>query len=284
MVSLFRRAFARRRRTTVTREELNVLQLVLCGDDPRYRQIRGQLERPGMIEREYPGLGRFRIGPTSTTDALSFPLEVERLESEWLRVHDLSSGRDLEFRVVVGRHGFLRGLEGRTVDGGEWPRSWSVEPLSSATPCRETLALPSAEDAAAFRSSAMSHLEAWLGVSIAGAAELWPPATGAAISAREQQIGGRFAPQYRDLLAITDGATISGVRVLGHRDAYQIENATLPALVVAWDADNDEDFVVVLSLDGQDDTPYRIDVHDTEAIPRAMAADLRQYLCLLAMG
>ena len=160
-MSLLRRALRPRSRAGPTDGELAALGLILGDEDPRLRKVRDQLIRAPTIKREKPTSSSFRVGPTSTFDDLSFPLEVDRLESEWMRVRDTQSGRDLEFRVVIGRHGFLQGLEGRATDGGPWPSSWSVDPTGHGT-SEPLIRLPSAEATAESTAAVTAEIEAAL--------------------------------------------------------------------------------------------------------------------------
>ena len=113
-----------------TADEVAVLRSILSGTDARFGQLIGQLERAPGIKRKNPTPDTFRVAPTSTFDDLSFPLEVGRLSSVWVTVRDALSERDLQFRVAVGRHGFLLGLEGRTNDGRPWPSEWRIDSIS----------------------------------------------------------------------------------------------------------------------------------------------------------
>ena len=276
-MSLLRRALRPRSRAGPTDGELAALGLILGDEDPRLRKVRDQLIRAPTIKREKPTSSSFRVGPTSTFDDLSFPLEVDRLESEWMRVRDTQSGRDLEFRVVIGRHGFLQGLEGRATDGGPWPSSWSVDPTGHGT-SEPLIRLPSAEATAEFERHARERLAKWLGITLPTRLELTPPVSEPAIAARQLELGGRFPGEYLVFLSIVDGVSASGVQVLGCRDAYPIDSPHLAPLVVAWDADDQEDYVVVLSMAGSDEAVYRIDVSDPEAEPHALAARLSDFL------
>jgi hypothetical protein len=255
-----------------------VVRTILSGQDPRLKMIGDQLERAPELIREYPGVGQFRVGPTSTFDDLSFPLETERLESGWLEVTDVASGRELQFRVAVGRHGFLRGLEGRTTDGGVWPRGWTVDPSALYPTPGPLLTLPPPSEASAFQARARERLAEWLDTKSSDGLQLLPPASSPAIAAREQTLGGSFPNGYRTFLGITDGLETGTLRILGHKDAYDIDSQFLPAIVVAWDADDTDDFVVAVSRDGRDETVYRIDVHDPDARPVPLAPDFASFL------
>lgn len=260
-----------------TTSEVAVLDAILHGDDPRLRLIQQQLVRAPAIQRDHPAPDRYRVHPLSTFDDLSFQLEVGRLESRPLRVTDEATKRDLEFKVIVGRHGFLRGLEGRTLDDQPWPDEWSVE-LPVPRPDKPLMTLPPIDEVAAEQEAARRRLSQWLGVPIRDEVELIPPATEAAIEARQLEIGGRFSSGYRTLLDITDGLSVHGLYVHGHRDARPISNPVMPALLVAWDADDRDEFVVVTSLDPADDGVYRVDVHDETATPHVIADTFAEYL------
>ncbi len=272
-----RRLLGARAERGTTDDELAVLGLILHGDDPRLRLIYEQMGRAPEIEREYTDSG-FRVSPTSTFDDLTFPLEIDRLESAWLAAADVSSGRDLEFRVVLGRHGFLRGLEGRTVDGGQWPREWRLGRVDPDAQAEGLLELPPAAEASAFQVRARDQLSAWLGIPVSSRIELVPPASSGALAQRETEIGGRFPSDVLRFLTITDGMSARGIHIHGHRDMRPIENRQIPALLVAWDADDRDEFLVVVSLDATDNTVYRIDVHETDLRPRPLVDQFSEYV------
>jgi hypothetical protein len=76
---------------------------------------------------------------------------------------------------------------------------------------------------------------------------------------------------------ITDGLDSDTIRVNGTTDLYEIEGA-FPGILVAWDSDSRDDFVVVLAHDGYDQRTYRINIGDPGATPVALATDFREYL------
>jgi hypothetical protein len=261
-----------------TEAEVIVLRALLCGPDPRLRKIGDQLERAPEIEREFPGKGHFRVGPTSTFDDLSFVLEVDRLESDWLGVRDSASGRDLEFRVVVGRHGFLRGLEGRTVDGGDWPKVWSVDRSALNPRSTALLALPSAAAAEAAQARALAGLSAWIGIEVAGEIVTYPPATTAHVAARERELGGAFPKGYRRFLGFTDGLDAPAIRIHGLRDVYTYDNPDIAAVVVAWADDDLGNYVLIVGLDGRDESIYQANVDAESSDLEVVATDFADLL------
>ncbi len=266
-------------RNRATEDELAVLGTILSGPDPRFQKLIAQLQRAPEIERVNPSPGSFRVAPTSTFDDISFPLEVQRIDSDWLALRDALSGRDLEFRVSVGRHGFLRGLEGRTRDGKQWPRSWEVDRSSLKPPHRELLRLPSLDEQRELQDTARRRLSEWLETELPREILLFRPAGEAEIAMGERRFGGRLPEAYRRFLLITDGLDLrDGFGIAGINDAYEIDNAHLPLVHVAWDADDTDEFLVALPHDGRDQAVYRIDVHDPEARPRKIAAEFRGYL------
>jgi hypothetical protein len=103
------------------------------------------------------------------------------------------------------------------------------------------------------------------------------PAGNAALAAREREIGGTFSDGYRALLRITDGLASRETAIHGHRDAYEVDNPHLPALLVAWDSDDHDDSMVVTSLTCDDDRVYRIDIHGRSEIPRPIATSFAEY-------
>jgi hypothetical protein len=79
-------------------------------------------------------------------------------------------------------------------------------------------------------------------------------------------------------LQITDGLDLVTIRINGIHDLYELDHSTFPGVVIAWDGDDDDDFIVVLSHDGRDQATYRINVHDPEATLVPLATDFREYL------
>ena len=246
--------------------------------DPRLTSIASQLARAQEVTREYPGPDQYRAAPTWTFDDLTFPLEIDRIASDPIVIRDEQTGRELEFRAVIGRSGFLRALEGRTMDGGPWPRDWSIATQPATGGDHPKLVLPSLEEQRAFERIAREALRDWLGVQVPKGTELLPPASSAAVAAAESRSGGPFSDDYKRFLAITDGLETPDIRLFGHRDAYVADAAPWPAVAIAWDSYDVDDFIVVLSLDDEDDHVYRIDVHDEGAKPQSIAVDFRSYL------
>src|ERR671918_750319 len=115
---------AGRRTFKATPQEVAALHRVLDGGDPRYRKLVEQLETAPSVTRDHPSPDALVVNPSSTFDDLLFPLEVTEIASDWVRIRDARSGRDLKFRARVVRSGFLKDLEGITADGGPWPADW----------------------------------------------------------------------------------------------------------------------------------------------------------------
>lgn len=268
------------RRTTPTRpeataRELIALQHVLRGDDPRFKLLAQQLETAPAVHREHPTPDSIRVGPTSTFEDLNFVLEVGRLASEWVPVRDVKADRTLEFRVLVARSGFLEALEGRTADGGPWPDEWDLPPVDRASSDTPPLVLPSLSETEQAQRAALAGLVDWLGIPLRNGLTVYPPVTRAAIGLREQDLGVRFSDGYRTFLSIADGIESREFRVLGHVDVYRVEDA---GVVVAWDADDAADFLVVQRADGLDERVYRMDAHRAMDAPAEHAISVAAYL------
>lgn len=263
--------------TRATPGEINALQHVLRGDDPRLGLLVEQLRTTPEVRREQLA-DHLRVSPTSTFEDLNFVLEVSGLWSDWVTVGELISGRDLEFRAKIVRSGFLETLEGRTADGGQWPDVWDVTPPTDDVAAPPALVLPSLEVIDAAQRRARAELEMWLGGALRKDLTLYPPATAAAVHLREEDLGVRVTAQYRRLLCITDGVETGDIRALGHQDVYGLDHPELDGVVVAWDLDESDDFMAVLARDGQDETVRRLDIHDRHATLRAVAPDLASYL------
>jgi hypothetical protein len=216
------------------------------------------------------------VSPDLTTEDLIFPFEVARIESPWTGIQDAVTGRQLQFRVVVVRSGFLKALEGRTSDGTPWPHAWKFDP-ESRVDSEQRLVLPSLERSQEQRMLALDKLEQWLGRALPRL-EAFPPASNARLAARESALLGTFPLSLRAFFQITDGIESPLLRVLGHADVYAVDNRHLPALLVAWDGDDRDDFLVVVSLAGSDERVYRLDVHSDDPEPEAIADDFRLYL------
>ena len=259
-----------------TAAEVAVVRLLLGTDDERHLLLARQLEATPRVERSHPDASSIRVEPTSTVASLLFPFDHRTLMSPWAPIRDSSSGRDLEFRVVVVRGGFLRALEGRTRDGGPWPESWGVgldDPVR-----RVQLNLPPAEAVAKQRKRARHDLSEWLGRPVPSVVEPFPPPSRAQLATRQTEVGGQFPVKLCEFYLIADGVEAPDLQILGFTEAYRIDNPHLPGLLLAWDADNRDEFVVVVSLDGMDEKVYRLDVHQSDPLPEPMAADFRGYL------
>lgn len=267
-----------KRKELPTASEIVLVRRLLAGDDRRLGILARQFETAKEVERVREG-DAFRVGPAYTTTDLMFTFDAQRAESRWQRFTDAKTGRDLDFRVVVVRGGFLKGLEGRTVDGKSWPEDWFIDPAQTPLggDAPPYLVLPSEADIAKAQEAARSSLIEWLGLGRLGDVETFPPASEAALTAREREVG-QYSPSYRAFLAITDGFESHLLRVLGHRDSYPLDSVHMPALLIAWDADDHDDYVVAIPIGGSDDQVYRIDVHDKSAVPRPIAPALAPYL------
>lgn len=272
------RILGRRPRSLPTKDEIAVLGIILSGGDPRLRLVHAQLAEAPEIIRENPAQDHFRATPASTKEDRLFPLEVQRLESDWVRLVEQASGRELEFRAVIGPHGFLMGLEGRTLDGAPWPRDWSVRIEDADVPSQPLITLPSAERIERFEREARQRLGEWLGTPVLESVRVSPPGTEAALASRERSLGGRFPPGYRKFLSITDGVRVAGLDIFGHSDARTINTPHLAALMVAWDADNQAEYPVAVALDGEDEAVYRVDPDNPEAVPTRIAESFADYV------
>lgn len=259
-------------------EEIVALQHVLKGGDPRFELLVEQLRTTPEVSRDAPAADRVRISPTSTFENLNFVLEVTRVQSEWVPVRDTASGRSLEFRASIVRSGFLEALEGRTADGSPWPQSWELAPPDEPGRGEPALVLPSLEKIQAAQGRARVELEGWLGVTLRDCRILYPPVPAPVIHTREADLGVRFTEGFRRLLSITDGVDCHEVRVLGHRDAYRVDDPEFDGVVIAWDEDETDAFLAVQAIDGRDETVRRIDVHEREGRVSDVAPDLAGYL------
>lgn len=277
MMSWLTRVLGRREASRPTDAEIRAVQHVTAGQDPRLNLIAEQIRRGPEVKRDRPSPNLFSLTPAYSFDDLTMYLEVEGIESVWLPIEDVLSGRTLEFRVIIGRHGFLRALEGRVRDGEPWPDRWDVAEVDPAT-ARQVLFLPPEAEHRATVEAAKAQLEEWLTMALEPDVKLYPPPSAATLVSREQTLGGSLPPTFREFLSITDGLEFRGLRLLGHRDIYPVDSPRLSALAVAWDADDSDDFLVVVAPGGSDDRVLRLDVHLPEHELLAVADTFRDYL------
>jgi cell wall assembly regulator SMI1 len=141
----------------------------------------------------------------------------------------------------------------------------------------DVLRLPSIEEQNETQEQGRRRLGEWLRRSLTKSVRVYSPATEAQISAFEGTVGGALPALFREFLMITDGLDSDTIRVNGTTDLYEIEGA-FPGILVAWDSDSRDDFVVVLAHDGYDQRTYRINIGDPGATPVALATDFREYL------
>jgi hypothetical protein len=264
--------------TPPTASEVIAARAVLHGTDPRLNLLAQQLEQAVQVVREYPRPDEFRVRPAWTYDNLTFPLEVDRIVSKELVLSDKGSGRQLGFRAVVGRSGFLYGLEGRTLDGEPWPREWDVLATAIDEQVDPLIILPSLEEQSAFTAMAREQLKSWVGCEPPARFALFPPATVAAIASVQERIGSVFSEGFTKFLSVTDGIEGPDLRLFGHRDVYELDEVLQAPIAVGWDSDDVDDFVVAISRFHGDDKVYRIDIHDRGAIPQVIAPGFREYL------
>jgi hypothetical protein len=107
---------------------------------------------------------------------------------------------------------------------------------------------------------------------------VYPPVGDPELAARELDLGGRLPDSYRAFVKLTNGLDYRDLHLAGIHDLYPLENTHLPLLHLAWDGDDQDDFVVAIPHDGRDQATYRIDVHDPDARPKPIAGDFRDYL------
>jgi hypothetical protein len=260
-----------------TAQEVAIARLILGTDDDRARTLALQLERTPRVERTRPDASHISVQPVSSTADLLFPFDLPRLDSPWVPLRDAVSARILEFRVVVVRPGFFKALEGRSQDGQPWPDKWAVD-TSVELPADHRLRLPPKGDHEGLLRKVRIDLERWLGRDLPQQLDVATPGTEAQIAAREQVFGGHFPVGLKEFWDVTNGLECGDLRVFGYDYAYTVDNPHLPALMLAWDSDDKDDFVVVVSLAGNDETVYRIDIHRDDPRPQAIASDLRNYL------
>jgi hypothetical protein len=273
-VGLLARLLGRKPRRA-TEHERAVARHLLTGDDPRHELLARQLEY-ASVKRSTPDETSIEFSPEYTTDDLTFPFEMARLESGWTPLRDLLRGRELQFRVVVVRSGFMS-IQGRTADGGTWPEGWKPD-LSVPVDPELRLRLPSREAIERQQREARVTLEKWLGGQMARDMETFPPATEAQLAGRELELRGTFPRSLRGFFAISDGLESNDFRFCGHADVYPVDSPHVPALLLAWDSDNRDDFIVAVSLAGVDESVYRLDVHVDVPEAEVIAPDVRTYL------
>jgi hypothetical protein len=257
-------------------DELGVARLLLAGDDPRLGNLLAQVER-GPISRSSPNSSGFRLAVDSASSALMFDFELPRLESPWVPMPTVSGSPELEFRVVVVRPGFLHGLEGRTADGTPWPLEWHLT-AGYEVPPEQRLQLPPAEAVRARRDLARSVLSSWLGIPVRASIATFPGVSEAQLSARELELHGHLPQALRSFYGMSDGLESRDLRIFELSYIYPVDNPFLPALLLTWDQDDRDEFVVVVSLAGDDERVYRLDIHEEVPKPQALAEDFRAYL------
>ena len=218
-----------RRSKRATDFEILVTQAILRGSDPRYLLLIDQLRRAPSVEREYPDTDAFRVRPTSSWEDLDFELEVSRIASGWLPVIDRRSGRPLRFRMVVGRHGFILGLEGLTEDGAPWPKDWSVDSEGLSGGPADLLDLPSLEQQRLDDAERRSRLRDWLGSDLQLRSGCTRPRRR---PQRRQRGAARRAPagRVRDFMAFS-GADFKDLHLHGHEDIYPLESRRMAGVI-----------------------------------------------------
>lgn len=161
------------------------------------------------------------------------PLDQE-IESSPLYVIDAITGRRLEFKVKLLRGGFFGYLIGTAVDGGDWPRDWTLSEQFESKEMEENvyLSLPPAE----IDSAQLDQLITWLAEQVGTVEDvvLFPPATNRDVDHLVAQEEVKVPPEYKKFVSITNGMDVGKTQILGTKDAYRLDVPGYgPSLVVA---------------------------------------------------
>ena len=137
------RLFGRQRPTANENQEFQVVAAILAAcEDPRSRQLYEQFARAKKRNRTDSANG-FVVEPGPVDEDLRVDLPSD-VASNWITVKDVTSGRALEFRVVLRAGGTFGGLEARTADGAAFPSPWGLDGVELAQAARGALTLPPA--------------------------------------------------------------------------------------------------------------------------------------------
>jgi hypothetical protein len=273
---LLERLFGKTNEAQATESELAVATKIL-GTDDQSRLLIDQLQRANSVRRSHPDRASFLARPVSPPADLLIRINEPRIDSDWLAVTDAATGRALQFRVTLVQPGLLYALEGRTRDGQRWPDKWGFDPTIDVQ-SYQRLTLPSRQEIEAAQQTMRTSFEAWVGRAVPATVEFYPPPSEAQLAARELELGGHFPAELRKFFSVTDGLDFGDLRLYDFAHAYTIDSVYLPALLMAWDSDPDDDFVVVVSLSGRDENVYRIDIHQPDPRPEPIATNFRAYL------
>jgi hypothetical protein len=191
---------------------------------------------------------------------------------------ETEDARPVELRVGIVEAGIV-GLTGRTGDGTRWPKAWQIaaESLDRIRARSEWLRLPTSAALEAERTRVSDLIGAWLQDpdlfrGRRGSLHANPPASDAEVTAFEERELFPLPGAYRDLLHVANGIGIDSLDILGTNDAYRLDIAGPPRLVIA---PSDEDGVLVMNESGAVEW---IDIDDDAATGTVQAPDLRTWV------
>jgi hypothetical protein len=191
---------------------------------------------------------------------------------------ETKDGRRVQLAVGIAEAGIV-GLTGRTEDGIRWPKAWQISAASlDRIRTRDSwLRLPTPADLEAERSRAADLIGTWLDdpdllLDRHGSLRADPPAFDDDLVAFEARESFRLPDAYRDLLRVADGMGIGSLDILGTHDAYRLDVAGPPRLVIS---PPDEDGALVLTESG---VVEWIGIDDVTATGTVRAPDLRTWV------
>ena len=258
--------------------EFAVAEAALAGGGPVGQRLVRQMRETASVWRRTTDDGTYELRISTTDDIRIRDVPSSGWTSPWISLIAMPSARQVELQLVVTEAGILE-INGRTADGGRWPKTWSTRTDDLATIRSQApwLDLPTDVDTDAGRCAAEETIEAWLGKP---AAELGPhahlsarpPAIAAAIDALAEAQRFRLPGAYRSLLEAADGIEIGQLVILGTADAYRLDMVGPARLVIV---PPDEDGVLTLAETGE---VVRVAIDDPSSDGFVIAPDLRAWL------
>jgi hypothetical protein len=262
----------------VSDAELAVAEAALSGGGPVGERLVRQMRETASVWRRGTDDGTYELRISTTDDIRVRDVPSSGWTSPWISLIAMPSARQVELQLVVTEAGILE-INGRTADGGRWPKKWSTrtDDLTTIRSQAPWLDLPTDAETDAARRAAVQTIEAWLGEPDARAWSSWhlsahQPAIAAAIDTLSEAQRFRLPDAYRSLLESADGIEIGQLVIFGAADAYRLDMVGPARLVIC---PPDEDGVLTLAETGE---VFRVAIDDPSSEGLVIAPDLRAWL------
>jgi hypothetical protein len=265
------------REPRVPEAEMAVTEAVLVGGGPLAERALRQLRETPRVHRLRAEDGSYEMRIVTFDNLTIRGVPRAGWMSEPIPV-ETTDGYRMELRVGIADAGIV-GITGRTEDGSRWPKAWRIAAASlERIRARDAwLRLPTPAELTAERTRVADLIGGWLHDPDVlrgrrGSLRADPPASDDELAEFEAREAFSLPDAYRDLLHVANGIGIGSLEILGTNDAYRLDIAGPPRLVIT---PPDEDGAFVLDVSGAVEW---IDIDDVAATGTIRAPDLRTWV------